>query len=81
MQAPKGTKVIQTGGGGLQVNPALPPRGGGGPGRPGVGGAAAQALPAAMQLKQNPAFQSHAAQQRGAQVLRLLALPVQKYKY
>ena len=31
MQAPKGTKVLQAGGGGLQVNPALPPRGGGGP--------------------------------------------------
>ena len=31
MQAPKGTKVLQAGGGGPQVNPSLPPRGGGGP--------------------------------------------------
>ena len=50
-------------------------------GRPGVGGGATQALPAVLQPKQNPAFQLHAAQQRGAEVLRLLALPVQKYKY
>ena len=63
------------------MHQGAPGMGAGRAGRPGVGGGSAQALPAVMQPKQNPALQPHAAQQRGAEVLRLLALPVQKYKY